>query len=263
MKTKLILEIGSNWKTKDDFKRSLDFAKSIGALLKGQLWITDKFVRKSNKNYSTYKRFEVPKEWVRELRCEDMFWTAFDPQSLLFLKTEINPKYYKVSLLDSDQKWMIDSIARTNKECFMSVGIYGLESIRRAVRWYSDAGNIHNLTLMHAVADYKGCDYQLGYMRDRINGSRLIPWGISLNNPSTVLPAVAVGLGCTAVEIHFRLDHIKNTPDAPHSITKAQVMEVVRNIEEVERNVGNNERPLEAELVNIKAGGRGKDGRRK
>ena len=262
MKTQVICEVGSNWKTLDDIKRSIEFARSVGALSKLQLWQTDKFVRKSNKNYEVYKRYELKQSWVHQIMAEDVFYTPFDYESVMFLKTCINPQYYKISLLDSNQQWLIDSIARTNKKCFMSVGIYGLESIRQSVRWYSDVGNIHNLTLMHAIADYKSCDYQLGYMRDRINGSRLIPWGISLNNPSVILPAVAVGLGCQSAEVHFRLDHIKNTPDAPHSVTRKMVLEMVRNIEEVERNMGNVERPLECERVNIKAGMRGKEGRR-
>ena len=259
MRTKIILEGGSNWKTLDDIKRMTEFAESIGCLWKGQLWQTEKFVRKSNPNYATYKKFEVPREWVEAVSAPHVFWTAFDPDSLLFLRIRIKPEYYKVASLDSDQKWLIEACGRTNKQTFISVGVYGLESIRQAVKWFD---NPHKLTLMHSINYYGQCDYQLNYLRDRINGSRVIPWGLSLNHVNTVLPAIAVGLGVSAVEVHFRLDHITKTPDARHSFTKKQVIQMIENIKVAEDNMGNNERPLEIESMSIKAGKRKRDGRR-
>ena len=253
MRHKVILEIGSNWKSLDDIKHSIDFARSIGALSKLQLWQTDKFVRRFNPNYSTYKRFELPRKWVEEIKAEDVFYSVFDPDSLLWLKTEINPEFYKVASLDSNQKWLIESCGMTNKMTFLSCGVYGLESIRQAVKWYN---NSNHLTLMHSINYYGKCDYQMNYLRDRINGSRIIPFGLSLNYPNTLLPALGVALGTVAIEVHFRLDHITKTPDAPHSMTKKQVRQMIENIRIAEDNMGNNDRPLDIEDMAIRVGKR-------
>lgn len=253
MRHNIILEVGSNWKTLDDLKRSSDFAYKHGCLLKGQLWQTDKFVRRSNKNYATYRKYEVPRKWVAAIAAPHVFWTAFDIDSLDFLRVHIKPEYYKVASLDSDQQWLIERVGETGKPTFISVGVYGLESIRQAVKWHGDS---NNLTLMHSINYYGECDYQMNYLRDRINGSRIIPWGLSLNYPSPLLPALGVALGTVATEVHFKLDHIRNTPDAPHSMTRHQVIEMIENIKVAEGSMGNNDRPLEIEAGSIKAGKR-------
>lgn len=259
MKTKLILEIGSNWKSLDDFKRTSEFAKENGCLMKGQLWETSKFVRKENKNYEVYKRYEVPRQWVEALASPHTFWSAFDPDSLLYLKTVVLPEYYKVASLDSNQKWMIESCGVTNKMTFVSCGVYGLESVRQVVRWYDNPGK---LTLMHCVVDYPTKDAQLGYLKDRIAGTRTIDWGFSYNGTNIEVPLASVAIGVSAIEVHFKLDHIKNTPDAKHSMTKDQIKALIRGIRIVEDNCGNSDRPLPCEKVHIKLGGRKKNGKR-
>lgn len=262
LKIDLILEVGSNWKHIDDFRRSIDFARSVGALTKGQLWRTDKFIKKSNKDWDVYKRYEVPREWVSRLAANDVFWTAFDMDSLMFLRREVNQQFYKVACLDSNQKWLIQAIASTHKPAFMSCGVYGLDSVRQAARWYSEAGNLFNLTMMHCVVEYPTKDAQLGYMRDRLNGTRILNWGLSYNGNNPLVPALSVAMGGSAVEVHFKLDHISGTPDAPHSMSQKAVKQMLRYIKEAQENIGNGDRPLPCELPHITAGGRKVDRKR-
>lgn len=262
MKTKVVLENGSNWKSLDDLKRSIDFARSVGCLWKGQLWLTPHFVRKSNKNYKTYEKYEVPQDWVHKLKADDVFWTPFDVESLMFLKEEIFPTHYKIASLDSDQKDLIQLVACSNRPAFISCGVYGLESIRRVVKWYGDKGNLFNLTLMHSINEYPNTDSHLGYLKDRINATRTIPWGFSFNGNNPLIPALAVTLGATAIEAHFKMPNIVGTPDAPHSMTKQQVLQMLEFIKTAESNMGNSERPLPCELPHIKAGQRKSNGKR-
>ena len=259
MRTKIILEIGTNWKGLDDIKRSVAVARKLGALAKLQLWQTSKFIRKNNPNYALYKQYEIPREWVRKLDADDVFYSVFDPDSMLWLKTEINPEYYKVASLDSDQKWMIESCGTNNKMTFLSCGVYGLESIRRAVKWY---GNSRMLTLMHCIVDYPTADAHLGYLKDRISATRVIDWGLSYNGLNPIVPVAATALGISAVEVHMRLDKITKTPDAPHSMTPGTIAKMLSGIQAVEDNMGNNDRPLDCERVHIRLGKRKRDGKR-
>ena len=259
LKTRVILEGGTNWRRLDDFKRMIDFARDNGCLFKGQLWKTSEFVKKSNPNYSVYKRFEVPRKWVESLSAPDVFWSVFDADSLLFLKTDINPEYYKVAGLDSNQKWLIESCGLTNKMTFLSCGVYGLESIRQAVKWYNNA---RHLTLMHCVVEYPTKDAQLGYLRDRLSATRVIDWGLSYNGLNPEIPMASVAIGASTIEVHFKLPSVSNTPDAKHSMEKGMIMMMLESIRIIEENLGNSERPLEVEKFRVRLGKRDKFRRR-
>lgn len=108
---------------------------------------------------------------------------------------------------------------------------------------------------MHCVVEYPTKDALLGYFKDRVNGSRHISWGFSYNGNTEVVPALAVTCGAEAVECHFKIRDM-DTPDNPHSFDRASVKRMIGHIRTAEDNLGNLERPIKAEKVNIRLGKR-------
>lgn len=261
MKTTVIAEIGSNWETLDDILYSCEWAVHRNLLPKLQLWKTDLVVNDAYhpKMYQVMQSYELPQEWVRKINQNfpETFYSVFDLESLEFLKNEIKPKYYKIASPDCVFKPLVKAVASIGTPTFVSVGGATLDEIRDCAREF----DWQKLTLMSCVVDYPCRDAELWYLRDRILGSRLIPWGYSSHSRSKIVPALAVALGATAIECHFSLKSF-NCPDYSHSFTPGEFDDIIANITETEQNLGNSERPLACEKRHLSLGRRKEDGRR-
>jgi len=62
--------------------------------------------------------------------------------------------------------------------------------------------------------------------------------GLSDHTLSTVIPAVAVGLGAKIIEKHFTLDRDLGGPDQCVSLEPDELVEMVKNVREVEKAMG-------------------------
>ena len=268
MKTQVICEIGSNWECFQDIQDSIDYAKSVEAIPKLQCFKPEEITDKDSQPeyYEKLRSVTVPREWIRDLKGSGVFYSVFGLDSLAFLEKEISPLLYKIASGKAVDKSLIKAVACTHKPTIMSVGGCTLDEIRQATKWYQEGydevGWWSKLTLMHTMVCYKKCDLQLSAFRDRVIGSKLVSWGWGQNHSDESnlhLPSVAVALGANVCEAHFRLDHIKNTPDSPHSLNKEQFTRMIKLIQEVEDNIGNTERPTKYEVGNLKLA-RGKNG---
>ena len=261
MRTIVIGEYGSNWSNLDDILYSCEALVKMGAIPKGQAWKTELVVNKKRNPamYETMKKYELPDKWIREIvkRFPQSFFSVFDAKSLdVVYRSGVTR--IKVASPDCVFKPLVEDVAKTGKETIMSVGGATLEEIRQAVKPF----HWSKLTLMHCVVDYRKHDYMINYFKDRLSGSRLIPWGTSFNYPSKILPAVCVGAGSVATEVHFKINSSLSTPDSGHSFTPIEFQEMVDNIKEVEENMGNSERPSQNEIGNLLLGRRKEDGLR-
>lgn len=261
MKTSVICEIGSNFESLDDILYSCEWAVSRKCLPKLQAWRTDLVVNSDYqpKMYEVMKKYELPREWIRKIskNFPETFYSCFDLDTLRFLNDEIKPKYYKIASPDCVFKPLVRAVAATGTPTFVSVGGATLDEIRDCAREF----DWQKLTLMSAVVEYPCRDAELWYLRDRILGSRLIPWGYSSHSRSKIVPALAVALGATATEIHFSLKSF-DSPDFGHSFTPGDFDDILSHIVDTEGQLGNSERPLACEKHHLSLGRRKEDGRR-
>lgn len=261
MKTKIICEIGSNWKSLDDILYSCEWAVENGVVPKLQAWNTSKTVNRwrNPKMYSVMKKYEIPHDWIKKIndRFPTTIYSVFDTDTLQFLEEKICPDAYKIASPDCVFMPLLMGVALTGRQAIVSVGGATLDEIRACAKIF----DWKKLTLMACVVDYPCKDAELNYFRDRVLGSRLISWGYSSHSRSKLVPVAAVALGATTIEAHFSLSPME-TPDAPHSFSPNEFMDIINGISEIEQNMGNSERPMPCEAKNLKAARRKGDGKR-
>jgi pseudaminic acid synthase len=261
MHTTVIAEIGSNWKTLDDILFSCEWVIEHGCLPKLQAWVTKRVVnrRRYQSMYEVMKKYELPHKWIRSINAKfpNTFYSVFDLESLAFLETEIKPIYYKIASPDAVHKPLVQAVASCGRNTIVSLGGCTLDEIR----WVAKQFEWHKLTLMECNASYPAKLAYLGNLRDRIVGSRLIPWGYSDHTLSTNVPAFAVTLGATMIEKHFNLKEF-DSPDNGHSLGQIEFETMIDRIKKAEEHMGTKEHPYPEEVNTMELARRKGDGLR-
>jgi sialic acid synthase SpsE len=257
MKTQVILEIGSNFESLQDIKDSIDYAKSVGAIPKLQCFQPEEITNKDSQPeyYEKLRSVAVPREWIKDLKGSGVFYSVFGMESLAFLEKKISPSLYKIASGKATDKELIQAVARTGKQTYLSVGGCTLNEIRQATNWFREACSDllwwSRLTLMHCVVQYPAQSALLGNLRDRIAGSKLIPWGYSDHTTDIVAPVMAVTLGAVAIEKHFSIRPMSK-PDSGHSLYMPDFTKMVENIKLAENHMQTQEQPTEGEIENLR-----------
>lgn len=244
----IIGEIGSNHDGSiKQAKELIDLAKEVGvdavkfqSLKFGQLYLPG-----DKKLENLHKKIDLP---------ESAFAELFDythKKGLIFLSSptyfrsidileELGVKAYKVaSPITVGFQSLILAMAKKNKAMIVSTGYCTLQEIDRAVKTVAESGN-RKLVLLHCLASYpifRAEDVNLGFMQ--ILGKRyncLV--GFSDHTMSVSVPAVAVSMGAKVIEKHFTLSRKLDGPDHWFALEPKELFEMVKNIREAEKIIG-------------------------
>lgn len=211
--------------------------KSDDFMIKGGLWDSYNF-------YSLYREAFTPWEWHEELfhvaREEGiiLFSTPFDKKAVDFLEELGNP-IYKIASFEIMDYELIRYAASKGKPMIMSTGVATEEEIAMAVDTCRDIGN-NDITLLKCTSEYPARPEDANLMlipalRDKFK----VKAGLSDHSPGSLLPVMAVALGAVAVEKHFILDRSIGGPDAAFSMNREEFADMVNNIREAEKSLGN------------------------
>jgi len=257
MKTMIIAEIGSNFRNLDDIKRSIDSAIESGAsVAKLQCWKTERLCseQRDPKHYATLKQYELPEEWIRELRGWPVFYSVFSEDRVDFLEAEINPNMYKIASPDYKNFSLIGKCLSTEKEVLISVPISGEEH-----------GLIKNDKISYLLcnATYPARKACLGDWTGRwMLMLASIYKGYSDHTLSLLTPSLVVALGGKIIEKHYKLENM-DTPDNGHSLLPSEFKKMVEFIKEAEHHLEQSgEQDIAEEMTNLLTAKRGKDGLR-
>ena len=270
----IIAEAGVNHN--GDIKRAkqmIDVAKRIGAdAIKFQTYKTEKLVteyakqakyQKNNtqeKNqFDMLKKLELSGEEFSELfnyaeeRGIIFLSTPFDIESADLLN-RIGVGAFKIGSGDLTNFPLLEYIAVFGKPLILSTGMSTLEEISETLDILSDYGP-KDIILLHCTSSYPTEIYDANL--------RIIPMlknkfgfyvGFSDHTKSRMIPAVAVALGAVIVEKHFTLNHNLVGPDHKMSLEPDEFQEMVINIRQVEKALGNGIKSIrnnEKEVRNI------------
>jgi sialic acid synthase SpsE len=179
-------------------------------------------------------------------RCRVRFiCTPFDPDSARFLIDDLNVTV-KIGSADLDNVVLMNAVR--GADVILSTGMATMGMVADAVVIVGTA------SLLHCVSSYPTPVDQVNLLA--MNELKVfgLPVGLSDHTKSVVVPAVAVGMGAAIIEKHITLDCGMEGPDHCASMEPYEFAEMVRNVREAERALGDGIKkpsPCEARVIKI------------
>lgn len=193
--------------------------------------------------YQLYEKAYTPWEWQPKLKeiTEDLglvsFSTPYDKSAADFLE-EMNVPCYKIASYEITDIPLIEYIASKGKPVIISTGIAALSDIEKAIDVCRNAGN-NQIALLKCTTAYPTPLEEMNLrtipnMQETFN----VVVGLSDHTLSISTPVAAVALGASIIEKHLTLSRSFDGPDAPFSLEPEEFREMVKNVREAEKALG-------------------------
>ena len=149
---------------------------------------------------------------------------------------------------------LIKAMAHKNKPIIMSTGYCTIPEISRAVETVAQSDN-KQLLLLHCSASYPILSMEnvnLSFMKFLERKYHCLV-GFSDHTMSTFIPAIAVALGARVIEKHFTISRKLKGPDHKFALEPKELKEMVKNIRDAEKIMGNKKVifPFESKMKKI------------
>jgi len=240
----VIAEIGINHG--GDLKTALalvDAAAGAGAdAVKFQTYRTEKRTAKDSPIFDILKKCELPFAAFKEIkdfaesRKVCFFSTPFDSESLAYLES-IQCPMYKVASFDITHSALLKQVSGAKKPVFLSVGMSNTKEIDEAYEMLKQETD--RIVLLHCITAYptKEEDANLNaIMTMRRRYDCVI--GQSDHTAGIRVPLYAAAAGARVLEKHFKISRDMDCADAPVSIDRDQMAEMVRELRRLESILG-------------------------
>lgn len=193
--------------------------------------------------HQLYSEAYTPWEWHSKLfqtaKDEGLicFSSPFDFSAVDFLE-KLNVPAYKIASFEIQDIPLIDYVARKQKPIIMSTGIAEKEDIELAIDTCKNAGN-NQIILLKCTSSYPA-PIDLANLKTITDMKRKfeVEVGFSDHTYGYLAPVVAVSLGAVLVEKHFILDKKIGGPDADFSLDVNEFTEMVTQIRNTEKLLG-------------------------
>lgn len=204
--------------------------------------------------YSLYKKAYTPWEWHEEIfrvaREEGIvcFSTPFDKTAVDLLESLNNP-IYKIASFEITDVPLIKYIASKQKPIILSTGIAMEEDIRLALETIYAEGN-DDVTLLKCTSAYPAPIEDANIrtipdMKKRFG----VKVGVSDHTIGSIVPMTAVALGAEVIEKHFIIDRSIGGPDVAFSMTQDEFAEMIKDVRNVEKALGNVYYPKDPSII--------------
>jgi len=248
-------------------KKLIEVAKDVGAdAVKFQTFkaenVVTKFAEKAeyqkettieSSQYEMIKSLELSREDFRELadyakKKDIMFLSSpFDKESVDLLY-RLNMSAFKIGSGEITNFPLLRYIAKKGKPIILSTGMSTLGEVEEALDVFRKEG-AEDVILLHCISNYPARieDVNLRAMKT-LKQAFQVPVGFSDHTLSTIIPAVATAIGARIIEKHFTLDKNLPGPDHKASLEPKELKEMIKNIREVEKAMGDGiKRPTKEE----------------
>ena len=276
MPIKIILEAGVNHNgSLGRAKKMIDFASKAKAdYVKFQTFVADELVtkgapkanyqkintKKKETQYQMLKKLELSEKDHIELikHCKkrkiNFLSSPFSIKSFNLLK-KLGLKIIKIPSGEINNYPYLKYIGKFNKKIIISSGMSNLIEIKKAVKILTSVGTLkNNITVLHCNTEYPSPlkDINLNAMLT-IKKKLGLKIGYSDHSLSKMVPIAATTLGAQIIEKHFTMNKNLPGPDHKASLNPSEVFQMVRNIREVEKILGDYiKKPSSSEKKNIK-----------
>lgn len=274
-KTFIIAELSANHNgSKQTALDSIKAAKKAGAdAIKIQTYTADTLTLNCSKPdfvvgkglwegetyYSLYQKAYTPWEWHEEIfrvaREEGLvcFSTPFDKTAVDLLDSLGNP-IYKIASFEITDIPLIKYIGQKHKPVILSTGIAMVEDIRLALETLRGEG-CNDITLLKCTSEYPATIEDANLltipdMKERFG----VKVGLSDHTMGSVVPMAAVAVGAEVVEKHFIMDRKIGGPDSAFSMEQEEFRQMVENIRQVEKSLGEVKYPTDPAIIKGRTG---------
>ncbi len=184
-------------------------------------------------------------ERCRELSI-DFLSTPFDQESAEFL-VKLGVNRIKIPSGEITNLPLLSCLAKNRLPIILSTGMSTLDEVKVAVDHIQNQQSRYAvldtgspaLTLLHCTSNYPTEISDVNLRAMVTMGEKLnLPVGYSDHTLSTLIPAVAVGMGASIVEKHFTLDRMQAGPDHAASLEPKELRKMIDFIREVEVALG-------------------------
>lgn len=185
----------------------------------------------------------------------DFISSAFDLASLKFLYNDLNLKTIKIPSGEITNFPYLKEIAKKNTKVILSTGLSNLDEIKRAVSILtSNKLKRKNIAILHCNTAYPTPfdDVNLNVIKKFTKIFKL-PIGYSDHTLGTEASVAAVAIGAKIIEKHFTLNKKMTGPDHKASLNVDELKSLVKQIRNVEKTLGNeNKKITKSESINKK-----------
>lgn len=203
---------------------------------KGSLW-------EGQTLYDLYLEAYTPWEWQEELfkyaekKGILCFSAPFDISAVEFLEKLNNP-VYKIASYEIQDLMLIENVAKTGKPIIMSTGIATLEEINEAIN-VCYANNNKQVILLKCTSAYPSPyeDMNINVIPDMQKRFDCI-CGLSDHTLGSEVAIAAVAKGAKVIEKHFTLARADGGVDSAFSMEPKEFSEMVKQIRNVEKALG-------------------------
>tara|TARA_Y100001958_G_C21211081_1_gene536789 strand:+ start:198 stop:1196 length:999 start_codon:yes stop_codon:yes gene_type:complete len=275
MKTIVIAEAGVNHNGSIKLAKELiDVAKDAGAdfvkfqTFKAETLVTKtadkaeyqkKLTGKGETHFSMIKKLELSEEDHVHLLDYSLkkgikfLSTGFDIDSIDLLM-KLNIPIIKIPSGEITNLPLLRHIGNKRKPVILSTGMSTIKEIIDATNVLTNNGlKKENLTILHCNTEYPTPmeDVNLRAMLT-IKKELNVNVGYSDHTLGIEVPTAAVAMGASIIEKHFTLDQKMRGPDHKASLNPSQLKEMIRNIRNIEKALGDYKKtPSKSELKNI------------
>ncbi len=238
----------------------IDHAKIIGVdAIKIQLYKANRITINSNKKdfkiknkswkkyknlFNLYKKAETPFEWYDTLSryCKKkkiiLFSSVFDLDTVDFLEKK-NCPIYKIASPEITDIPLLEKVAKTGKPIIISTGLASKKDLDLAVNTLKK-NKCRKIVILKCTSAYPAPlnELNLAAIKTLKNKYKTIV-GFSDHSLGVVAPTIAVSLGAKVIEKHINLEKNKISVDDFFSLKISEFHEMIKNIRDTEKIIGN------------------------
>lgn len=232
-------------------------AEKLASKYAGAYW--DKKEERENSQLKLYKKFDRFNQedylkiisYCKKLKI-DFIVTPFDLDSIKFFKNRV--KYFKISSSDITNLPLIEKIAETKKPVILSTGASTKIEIRQAYKILKK--KIKKIILLHCILNYPTLKNNANLNMITDLNKEYSNVGLSdhsIPKDSHKILIYSYLLGVKYIEKHFTIFKKKKGNDHFHSFDKEDLKKFFKNLNELKKILGKNEKNfLRSEVISRK-----------
>lgn len=176
--------------------------------------------------------------------------TPFDIESIYFLNGLV--ELWKVPSGEVTNLPYLIKIAKTGKKVILSTGMSDIEEVNDAIEVLRKYGT-KDIILLHCTTQYPAPYEEINLRAMLTLKNRFgVQVGYSDHTKGIEVPVAAVAMGAVVIEKHFTLDREMEGPDHKASLEPDELKQMVREIRNIEKAMGNGvKKPSASEISNL------------